>query len=484
MLALPMIGREFRAASRRKRFYWMRAALGALLVFALLIAGAAGAVFQTRGSGAFIFRSMATILFMFVTVMMIAQSCGAVADERRQGTLGLLLLTPLRPSDIVLGKFIARICEGLQLCLVSLPMIFVAFALGGLTGSQLFASFIVILSQMLLCAGAAILASACFRNAASAFIAAAVVVAGVEGLLFLALQSAGWLFPKQSAWMVLNPLSMLVQQFGMGPGDMTRAGLTLAVASVACIVMLILAVQRIPETLDETAVAERWPRQQRPRRAWRHENRPDRTAPVYWLEWGRWKSRRNFNLGVGAALVLASALWLSETVAGALYYLGIAANLILSLTMAVSMVRDIQVQKQDRSLELLLTTPIADEDWINQRLKAAWNAFGVPLLILSVLSTLPRFIVPVFSGRFDPVLFLTLTWMPFSALNALATWYMLATIALSVGLAARTMTGAITTLVLILFVSTVFCVPVLPGLVAGWIAHRGLRTHLRSRAFE
>ena len=43
-----------------------------------------------------------------------AVTCGCIADEKKQGTLGLLFLTHLNSADIVLGKFVSRALDLVQ----------------------------------------------------------------------------------------------------------------------------------------------------------------------------------------------------------------------------------------------------------------------------------------------------------------------------------------------------------------------------------
>jgi len=104
MIALAPIGREFRAASRQKRLYTMRTATGLVLGFGLLL-GVMLSGMSPGSGGAMAFAIMAMIVFLLTSLSVVSQSCGAISDEQRNGTLGLLLLTPLRPLDVVMGKF-------------------------------------------------------------------------------------------------------------------------------------------------------------------------------------------------------------------------------------------------------------------------------------------------------------------------------------------------------------------------------------------
>ena len=134
---------------------------------------------------------------------------------------------------------------------------------------------------------------------------------------------------------------------------------------------------------------------------------------------------------------------------------------LVSMIMAIEMVRNLQNQKQERVFELMLTTPITDQDWIRQRLKAAWKAYGIPILLLGVLGL-------VLAGDFQMA---TLNDKPLSLSekgvhgivllgSCISQWYFFATLSLFVGLSSRTMGNAVGTFILIYFgfhiVSSIF----------------------------
>src|SRR5262245_52819477 len=105
MTFLPLFERELRTRARNRATYWTRFAavlVGAIVCLPELLSGNFG---TTSGStGKFIFNGIVVIGFLLAC-------CGAaltadvVSRERRDGTLGLLLLTRVRQLDILIGKF-------------------------------------------------------------------------------------------------------------------------------------------------------------------------------------------------------------------------------------------------------------------------------------------------------------------------------------------------------------------------------------------
>src|ERR1043166_7302744 len=81
--------------------------------------------------GDYLLRTFAWYLYTLILVAAPALTCGCIADEKKDGTLGLLLLTRLNSADIILGKFITRGVDLLLLLISTMPFLFVPFFLGG-----------------------------------------------------------------------------------------------------------------------------------------------------------------------------------------------------------------------------------------------------------------------------------------------------------------------------------------------------------------
>ena len=104
MTLFPIVVRELRARSRLKATFWLRALVvivGILICLPqLTIAGSYTAPSQIGKS----------IFYSVVIAAFVLSSCGcfltadALSSERREGTLGLLLLTRVKVLDILLGK--------------------------------------------------------------------------------------------------------------------------------------------------------------------------------------------------------------------------------------------------------------------------------------------------------------------------------------------------------------------------------------------
>ncbi len=106
--------RELRALARKPSVYGMRGAFLRLPALAWVLA----LLMTSKENGVPILMTIslvAMILFGFGGALAVSY---AISAERRQQTLGLLLLTPLRPGQVLLGKLVS---SGLQfaLCLLA-----------------------------------------------------------------------------------------------------------------------------------------------------------------------------------------------------------------------------------------------------------------------------------------------------------------------------------------------------------------------------
>lgn len=218
--AWPLIVRELRVQSRRSRNYWLRT-LGALGLIAAtahllvtpiltgrfwLLRGmmpttnlgwrdlVAAAIRQFEHHGGVLFGVMNVVLLATIWFVAPLLTADCLSRERREGTLGLLFLTPLRPRDIVLAKLLAHGLRAVGVFLGALPVLILPLLFGGV-------SWMDAARALLLDAGALMLALAAGLRASS-------VWNGARSALFGALATATfcavlWLI----AWPVLTTLA-------------------------------------------------------------------------------------------------------------------------------------------------------------------------------------------------------------------------------------------------------------------------------------
>lgn len=138
MVMPPVLHRELRAAARQWATYWLRTIAGlgiALLLAAVLIGetvrwGGTGSL-PSGVLGGILLAGFHSGLMLFFGFAAPVATADTLARERREGTLGLLFLTPLTPLDVVVGKTVAHVLRMLALWVAMLPFLAIPFMLGG-----------------------------------------------------------------------------------------------------------------------------------------------------------------------------------------------------------------------------------------------------------------------------------------------------------------------------------------------------------------
>lgn len=137
---LPLLVKELNEQSSRPRTYVVRFLYAASLftaACALFYGGFLSGDTNTLGRGRFMFERLVTYQFWAIFVFLPAISCTALTIEKERNSLGLLLITSLRPWQIVLQKALGRIVPMLTFLLLSFPLMAVAYSFGGVTEDYL-----------------------------------------------------------------------------------------------------------------------------------------------------------------------------------------------------------------------------------------------------------------------------------------------------------------------------------------------------------
>jgi hypothetical protein len=119
---------------------------------------------------------------------MAGASDASAALARREGTLGLLFLTPVKSGTVVLGKGIVHMLRAATLWAAALPVLAIPLLLGGVTWLDLASAFAFQFSAMLVALGAGMLASSLSIEPISAVISAELLAIGFAWLLLHGLE--------------------------------------------------------------------------------------------------------------------------------------------------------------------------------------------------------------------------------------------------------------------------------------------------------
>lgn len=155
--ALALTVRSLRVSSRSAGPY---AARFLFLGFTMLCLAGAWASYSTVGAaGRNLFMSLCYLDMGFIGLAGAASFATCIAEEKEEGTLGLLRMTDLSAISILLGKTAAPLINITLLLVAQVPFLLLAVTLGGVSVTQISAAVFALAGFILFVAGLGVLAS-------------------------------------------------------------------------------------------------------------------------------------------------------------------------------------------------------------------------------------------------------------------------------------------------------------------------------------
>ena len=158
----PIAVRLVTNGSRRSRHHYIRIGYLGVLIAVLLISLLTNArgdqldYRQLAAAGARSFEVVAYLQIALICVLAPVFMAGAIAQEADPRTWDILLTTPLGAAEIVLGNLLGRLFFIITLILSSLPLFAVTQYFGGVPGQSIFASYLIAVCAALLVGSMAI----------------------------------------------------------------------------------------------------------------------------------------------------------------------------------------------------------------------------------------------------------------------------------------------------------------------------------------
>jgi len=471
---LPLFRKELLEQAARPRTYWVRVVYAAILVavfllyFLPLTRRYPDSPELILGSGRTFLDVVAYSLFAVTYLVVPPLVASAFPAERERGSLALLWLTGLRPTEILAEKFLARVFPALTLLLTSLPLLTIAYAFGGITTDRLWVTYYWLFLACLQLGSVALFFSTALKSAMRAILLSYLAVLLLNGIL-----------PLVEIWMeaepfTLSPIGKYAATWRIPPAEVVVESLPIAVSVGVFLVLgrLILRGEFSPRTspLQRTEAGSRLAARIGRAVRWFKEVRglPDR-EPVAWRASGG-GLRGRFARMLGAILILECALVLiALSIYGTdlLEGIGIFVVIIWFIAVPVITLRGVNAMIHERtrqSLNVLLVTPLTRREILHQKWKGLRRTsvvLGLTMLPLFVLHTL--YLIDEsrasrgFLSPLDPGVYLTASF-----LSVVIYMPLLAFLSLWVGLWARTTVRATLTA---LFAVLLACA--LPLLVMG-----------------
>jgi ABC-type Na+ efflux pump permease subunit len=394
---LPIVTRELRVASRRRATYWSRCLSATVAIGILALLSIEVAQVSPRSLGPVLFTTLAGLFGLVAAVAGVRYTADCLSEEKREGTLGLLFLTDLRGFDVVLGKLTATSINALYGLLAILPILAVAFLLGGISLAQFGRVALVLLNTLFISLSAGLVVSSLVRDAriamSSTFLTLLLLFVGLPALsAFLArtTQSSGTaaalLLPSTGYTFWLS--SDLT--YGVQPA---RFWLSLAISHSIAWCCLIGACLITPRSwMDRPS--------HHPRRTWRQSwqrllSGPDAAArafrarlldinPCLWLG-ARFRFRQCL---IWISLAFLGAIWFAGWLKWRAEWLeievtimtGFTGHLFLKLALASEAAQRLGAERQRRTLELVLATPLSVREILQGHFLALRHHFLGPVL--------------------------------------------------------------------------------------------------------
>jgi ABC-type transport system involved in multi-copper enzyme maturation permease subunit len=377
---LSILHREMRVASRRPWTFRVRllSTLAGFFFGALMVAA--------TWPGAGVFNSLCWFSFFFCLLQGVRLASSSISDEKREGTLGLLFLTDLRPIEIIFGKLFGIIIPLIQPLLAFLPVLAISILLGGVTGGEILRATLSLLSVLLYSVTIGLFISSIARGDDET---------GKTTLVFILLAV---FFPSLFSFGPLHPARYFTPftSFNTIPDPGYRVApdnfwIPFAFTNVISLAALLGSAWYLPRRWEQHKAVV----QSKVKQIWRSPvSTAERTRildrnPGEWLAMcysmssvGRWIVNILAVAFAGWALLASFILPESVPVPVGL------ATFLLCVRLASQASYPLAEARRSGAIEMLLVTPLSPDSLVKGQVAALWRQFRIPLVMILIASLL------------------------------------------------------------------------------------------------
>ncbi len=201
-----MILKEVQERAPTRRVALLRSAYVLALygaAFVVFTGGQSGGGESLGQTGRKVFIYLSYLQFFLAAALSPALTANTITKEKLAGTLGILFLSGMKSADIVLGKLLPRLVDLSTAILASLPLVLVYLLFGGVSTAEYVQVYLVMTAVALFSASAGMFFSVVLRNGGTAIILSYVATA-----VYLFFPSV---FPKMGELLYLSPVYCLDQ---------------------------------------------------------------------------------------------------------------------------------------------------------------------------------------------------------------------------------------------------------------------------------
>ncbi|MDB6108600.1 MAG: hypothetical protein JWR69_350 [Pedosphaera sp.] len=169
---LPIVERELRVAARRVSTYRNRLLAPAVLAAAVLARVLLVTVPASRpGWGTAVFQTLSCLALAFCVLEGVRKTADCLSAERREGSLGLLVLSDLKGYDVILGKLAAAALSAFYGLFAVFPILAWSLIFGGVTPGEIWRTTLALASILFFSLATGIWVSSRSRSASRAMAA-------------------------------------------------------------------------------------------------------------------------------------------------------------------------------------------------------------------------------------------------------------------------------------------------------------------------
>ncbi|MBI1177978.1 hypothetical protein GC207_11145 [bacterium] len=389
----PVIERELVSEARNEVNYWLRLIGAAALLFvgAMYVVNDAN---SSRWQGALLFEQMNLAIWATAFVLVPVLTADSVAREKREGTLGLLFLTPLTSPDIVIGKCLVHGLRSLTILVATIPVLCVPLMMGGISFWQIVSAVATNLGA--LCLGMAAGIHASVRQVDWLSAVAHALLTGIGMFVgFWVVARALNFFPSVGGFIILPVAAFVLQRF-------------LRTNAIWLARNWRRELYRAPEPywVNQIARSPVWRRVM----AWPRTTALERN-PIAWLEEHRWSARITKWAWLGIVL---GATVLGGCIVGPFMdyttWLNIL-TLLLAGGLSFLAANSFRREQESGALELLLVTPLSTRQIVQGRLRGMILHFLPATMLLAFFWIIPAW----FSNEITHATWMS-CWFGFSTL--------------------------------------------------------------------
>ncbi len=406
-LASPVFVKELRVTSRRRRSYVLRFAYVGLLTLVIvqiwfvtvgMYRHDSAVVRASRMGEAGMYIAISVVWFQFITGQILAAVLlsDAISREVRQRTLDALLVTPIRGLHIVTGKLLGKLLQLVSLLAISLPMLAVARAFGGVPWDYVVSGLCLTLTVSVFVGSLSLFVSALLRHAHQCVLIvglACVVVWGIGPGLLIWLAHKGYLggatvtaiLSLTNPFLALLDRTQAMRGSGAVTGSLWQHCLVLLTVAAAALLLCVWRMRRVALVYAVTHA-------EGPGARVSERVRPVRGSPIVWKELCKpLFPPRGRRLLIGTLLVIAAGLGGAAIIfrrgemAVVWFILTQVLQLLFILDIAVSAAMGVVKEKEARTWAVLLATPLENREIVKGK------AVGILRRNLPLLAPLPLF---------------------------------------------------------------------------------------------